>query len=208
MSNNLAGLNAFLDTALNDADVTWTSAEKDNILTWAVAGLYPRLARPLDPTLTTVALTADTFYYALPDGVMDVSQVFLVNADDAEWGFLKNGSWEIVGDPLQATGLIHVSPTIVNTIGGTLRLHGYGRFDVTTNLIPDDYVPVVIAAARAEAYRRVTGDRARFKVWLSRQQTQNVSENEALGMVAEATRDAERLSSKFKTWRRPVSARV
>lgn len=208
MSNNLAGLNAFLDTALNDADVTWTSAEKDNILTWAVASLYPRLARQLDPTTTTVTLVEDTYFYSLPSGVMDVSQVFVVDSNDEEWGFLTDGTWEIVGDPILGTGLIHVSPTIVNNVGGELRLYGYGRFDTSSNLIPDDYVPIVLATARAEAYRRVAGDRARFKVWLARQQTQNISENEALQMVSDAARDADQLKSQFKTWRRPVPGRV
>lgn len=212
MSNNLAGLNGYLDTALADtADTTWTSDEKNNVLTWVVAGLYPRLARPLDPQAasSTVTLVADTYFYALDTSIMDVSKIAFVDSDDNEGGFLDSDSWEITGSQLAGTAYVHVAPAFVDAnAGGTLRLYGYGRYDTSTNLVPDDYVPLVIALARAECYRRLVGDRARFREWLSRQQTQNISVNEALQMVNEADNEAAKLRASFKTWRRPVAGRI
>lgn len=214
MSNSLATLNGYLDTALNDAsDMTWASAEKNNVIDWAVAMLWPRVSFPTDPTSTTLSLVAGTYFYELPadDGtIMAVSKLGLVADDDTELGFLTS-SWEIVGDVYATASApqIHISPVIVDSYaGGVVRVYGYCRFDTSAALIPDEYVPPVLATARAELYRRVTGDRTRFKAWLSRQQTQNVSENEALSMVADAQRDADRLRDQRKVWQRPVPGRV
>lgn len=209
MANDLATLNGYLDTALNDAsDVTWGSTEKNNVITWAVANLWPRISFPNDPTTDDITLVAETYFYDVPDTVGAVSKLFLVDADADEAGFLTPGTWELIGVPF-STQEVHISPSIVDAnAGGSVRIYGYSRYDTTSSLIPDDYVPIVLAEARAELYRRVTGDRARFKAWLSRQQTQNVSENEALSMVADAVREAERLRSRQKTWQRPVPARV
>lgn len=213
MSNNLAGLTTKLQTALRDTsgDV-WDSTELNDILTWVVADLYPLLSRPLDPTSTTVTLDGDStpeYFYDLPSGVMAVSRVDLVDSDSNELGPLASGSWEIVGDVLAGTGKIHVAPSVVQSFdGATLRLNGYGRFDLTTNLVPDDYVRLVLALARAEAYRRAAGDREKFKVWLARNQTQNASVNELLLLVNEADAEAEKLRRQHKVWQKPVPARV
>ena len=208
MSNDLSTLNGFLDTQLVDTtDTVWASAEKNNILTWAVAGLWPRLSVGLNPTDMDVTLETGTYYYDLPDGVMSVSSVEWLDTNDDPQGFLVPGTWHLSGDPILGTGVIHVSPTIADQ-GGTLYLHGYGRYDVTANYIPDDYVPLVLATARAEAYRRIAGDRVRYKEWQARQQVQNVSVNELVELVNEADREVVRLRSMFKTWQRPTAARV
>lgn len=208
MANDLATLKGHLDTQLADTGNTvWGTTEKNNLITWAVAGLWPRLGRVFDPTSTTVTLVEGTYFYSLPTGAIDVSRIDWKDTGDVERGTLVDGSWELVGDPLMGTGKLHVSPAYADA-GGTLRLHAYGRFDTSTNLIPDDYVPLVLAIARAEAYRRVAGDRSRFKIWLARHQGQNTSVNELAQLVGEATREAERLRSQFKTWRRPMPARV
>lgn len=208
MSNNAAGLNAFLDAQLNDAaDTVWPAADKDNVILWAVAGLYPHISRVIDPSTATIDLTPGTYFYALPTGILNVSRVEYINTAGDEVGSLANGSWELTGDPLLGTALIHIAPSITDA-DGTVRVHGYGRYDTTSNLIPDEYVPLVLALARAELYRRTAGDRARYQEWMSRQQVQNVSVNELLQMVNEADNEAKQLRTRYRTWQKPVPGRV
>jgi hypothetical protein len=176
-------------------------------VTWAVDSLYPRYARTLDPETTTVALVAGTYFYDLPAGVVEVSTVEMYS-DTLEFGALDGQSWQIVGDAYAGTGKLRVSPTIAET-GYTLRLHGYGTYDVTANYIPDILVPLVIARARAEAYRRMGGDRANFLQWQTSEQTQNISVNELIQLMQEAEGNAIRLEqTTMRTWRRPVPGRL
>ena len=94
--NDLTTLNSKLDTQLNDAaDTVWPSAEKNDALTWAVAGLWPRVSLPNDPTTDTEALVAETYFYDVPDTLGAVSKLYLLDADDAEVGFLPSGAWEL-----------------------------------------------------------------------------------------------------------------
>lgn len=214
MSNNAAGLNAFLTTALRDsAYATWTTGEMDNLISWSVARLFPRFPRQIDAssgTAAEVTLVASTYYYGLPSGMVMCSRIDLKDASANYLGPISGRAWEITGDPLLTTGKIHISPQIVdNYVGGKLVCHGYGRYDVTTSLIPDDLVPLVLARARAEAYRRVGADRERFKAWLSRNQSQNVSINELLQMINEADLEAKRLEqTSVRIIQKPVSGRV
>ncbi len=208
MANDLATLSSKLATALRDTDhETWNSTEKDDLVTWAVANLWggsPRIFRELDPTTTTVSLVADTYFYPVPSGVVDVWALDLYNGTD-EYGMVDGSAWQLVGDPY--SGLkIRVSPALAET-GYTLRVHGIGRYDVTTNLIPDDFVPLVLAIARAEAYRRITGDRARFEQWLASNQTQNMSVNELLNLIDDAEKFALRERRSVRTWAHPVPGR-
>lgn len=209
MPNDLATLNAKLVTQLRDTGSTlvWASTEKDDLLTWAMASLWPRFSRPLDPAVATVALVADTYFYALPAGVRAVSRVDYIDASGNEFGPLHGKSWEIAGDAFYGTGKLHVAPAIVAQ-GGTLRLNGYGIYDGTTNLIPDILVPLVLATARAEAYRRVAGNRAKFEEWLTVNQVQNVSVNELTQLVNEADNEMQRLKAQLpRTWQKPVPGR-
>jgi hypothetical protein len=207
MSNDLATLTTKLSVALNDeAYATWAQAELNDLITYAIASLYPHLSRPLDPTSTTVTLVTTTYFYALPAGVMAVSRVDWVDTDSNELGPLSSG-WEVVGSPVLGTAKLHVSPVIAQQ-GGTLRLTGYGRFDATANYVPDDYVRLVLALARAEAYRRMAGDRVRFKEWLASNQTQNVTVNELLLLINEADSEADKLYRLHRVWQRPVPGRT
>lgn len=214
MSNNAAGLNTFLTTALRDsAYATWTTGEMDNLISWSVTRLFPRFSRQIDASsasLAEVTILTGTYYYALPSGMVMCSRIDLKDSGGDYYGPIGGRAWEITGDPLTGAGKIHVSPQIVdNYVGGKFVLHGYGRYDVTTNLIPDDLVPLVLARARAEAYRRVGADRDRFKAWLSRNQSQNVSINEMLQMINEADNEAKMLEqSAVRVWQKPVSGRV
>lgn len=203
MANDLATLKPKFATQLRDtANETWTDAEKGDLLTWAVANLWagrPRIFRELDPTTTTIPLVADTYFYALPAGVQSVHALDVYDGVN-EYGRLDGDAWQLI------SGKIRVAPHIAAT-GYTLRVHGIGRYDVTTNLIPDDFVPLVLAIGRAEAYRRVTGDRARFEQWLNSNQTQNISINELLQMIDEADKAAARERQSVRTLAYPVPGR-
>lgn len=207
MPNNLATLSSKLATALRDTDhETWLSTEKDDLVTWGVQSLYPRRARPL--ALPVYPLASATEDYAVPAGMREVNRV--------EWAEvatehlvvrLPGDVWYVYGDPMAGNLTLWVSRDYTSP-DYYLVLHGYGVHDVTTNLIPDDWVPLVLAKARSEAYRRVAGDRARFEQWLSSNQTQNMSVNELLQLIQDADDQAERLDRMLpRTQRLPVPGR-
>lgn len=213
MANNLATLNAALAQAMRDpAYGTWATDEIDKLLTQSVSRLWPRHSRIIDASSVTYAkitFVADTYVYTLPTGVMAVSRADLYDSSSNSIGPISGRAWELIGDTLSAGGKIRISPQVVDAwVGGFLQLHGYGKYDLTTNLIPDDFVPLVLARARAEAYRRVLSDRERFKAWLSRNQTQNVSVNEMIQFVNEADQEALQLEKASKVWMKPLSGRV
>lgn len=204
MANDTATLRGLLDTQLGDTGHdTWGQTEKESLIQQAVADLAPRYARSLDPESTTITLVADDFFYALPSGVVEVHRVDRLNSDGDEAGVVGQGAWSVVGG-----SKLRVAPIVVEA-GGTLRLHGFGAYDTTTNYIPDMYVPLVLAMARAEAYRRVAGKRARFLQWQASSQQQDTTVNELLSLTQEAQSEAERLRVRLgRTWRRPVPARL
>lgn len=208
MPNNLATISSKLSTALRDTThETWNSTEKDDLVTWAVANLWggrPQIFRELDPTTTTIALVEGTYFYAAPAGVLNVFALDLYNGTD-EYGRLEGDEWQLVGDPYSGMK-IRVAPHVAAT-GHTLRVHGIGRYDVTTNLIPDDFMPLVLAIGRAEAYRRIAGDRARYEQWLASNQTQNMSINELLQMIDDADRTAARERASVRVQAHPVPGR-
>lgn len=214
MANNAATLNTKLATALRDTTyATWGTGEIDDLIAWSVSRLFATgFSRPIDPSVSggQITIAADTYWYALPSGVNAVSRIDLLDTSGNELGPISGRAWEITGDVLNGTGKLHISPQIVSSsVGAKLMLHGYAHYDVTTNLIPDDLVPLVLARARAEAYRRVAADRERFKAWLARNQVQNVSVNEMLQMINEADAEAAQLERRTqRTWMKPVSGRV
>lgn len=204
MANTAEGLIPRLSTQLRDPSLqTWGRDELESLLTQAIARLYPRISRPMDPTSTTIALVDGTAFYALPAGVLSVSRVDLVDADSVERGSLPPGTWEIVGDPFSGAGKLRVAEQITR-IGGTLRINGYGAYED----VPEQYVTLVLATARAEAIRRLMGDRARFKQWAVRNQVQNISVNELAQMVNEADAEADLQRRTHVTWRKPLPGRA
>ncbi len=218
-ANTLATLTWRLAEMLNDdgrsdadsaAFKTWQSSELDSILTGVVLNLYPRYARALDPATYSFVLAASTYFYAIPTGVVDVNRLDRVQSDGVEAGPLFGGAWEETGDLNDGTFKLHLGPGIVDSfVGDTVRINGYGSYDVSTHPVPNDILPLVLAQARAEAYRRITGDRVRFQQWLSRNQVQNVSVNELLQFVREATAEAARLeNATSRTIMKPVQARI
>lgn len=210
MANDLATLSSKLATALRDTGhEVWNSTEKDDLVTWAVADLYPRFARGLDPETATVTLVAEDYFYAVPTGTVEISSLDIVTADGEEAGRVGQGAWSLVGDEWGALKL-RVAPAVVDTYaGGTLRVHGFGRYDTSTNLIPDHLVPMVLALAKLEAYRRIVGEASRYEQYAAADPTQQANVNQLLNLVDSSERDVLRLRATLKrSVRRPVPGRL
>lgn len=204
--NNLATLRAQLDTQLRDLEHTvWDQTEKEQLLINAVARLYPTVVRNIIVNVPTVV---NNYTYALDTSIRNVFRVDVLNASSEMTHVLPNGSWEIWGTTAGSEELtLHVGRLFIQA-NNTLRVHGYGRYDITTNSIDDTLVPLVLARARAEAYRRMGAKRVQFENWLVANQTQNVSVNELLQLINEAEREAEFLERQSATIKKPVPARV
>jgi hypothetical protein len=216
MATDLETMREELRDVLSDADdETWSAGEKDQLLQWAVRRLNQRNPRPLDPEVSTqqITLVSEDYYYAVDPVITHVNQVFWVDSDGNERGYLKPGSWEVVGDMMLGTAKLHVSPDIVE-YGGTLRITGYGRYELVglsssqATAIPDDYIQLVLDLAAARAYRRMLSDRARFRQWQNANQTQNMSINELIEMVNATEQAAQLELSQLKRFQRPVPARI
>lgn len=209
MANDAATLLALLRLQLREpVAATWTDAELNTLVARAVNNLFPRVVIPLLPATYTQALTASTYTYSINAAILAVSRIDLIDTASNELGALDTGTWRVEGDLLAGTAKVRLAPGIVDGIGGTIRYTGYGRYNVTTLPIPDDYVTQVLAAARVEAYRRIAGDRVRFKQWSDTEPSQNTSVNELAQFIAEAQREADQWKATQKTWRKPLPARV
>ena len=207
MANDLATLREYLAIAVRDTNAeTWSTAELDDLVRWSVARLWPRQSYQHNPTTKTVTLVADTYHYTIPSDIDHIARCEWYTSGGDEYGALDGAAWELVGGVDNGTARLHVAPIVVDQ-GGILRLISYTKYDTTTHLIPDELVQLVLAYARAEAYRRLAGDRQRFTAWLSRNQTQNISINEMLQMINEAETEARRLKAERKTWQKPVPGR-
>jgi len=207
MANDLATLRGKLDVQLGDtAHEAWDQTEKEDLITWAVRGLYPRRARNMEKPIWP--LDPETEDYAVPTGMREVNRVEWAEvATDHLVVRLPGDVWYVYGDPMADSLTLWVSRDYTSA-DYYLILHGYGVHDFTTNQIPDDYVPLVLAKARAEAYRRMAADRARFEQWLSSNQTQNMSVNELLQLIQDADDQAARLDRMLpRTQRLPVPGR-
>ena len=197
-------------------DETWSAGEKDDVLLWSVRKLNKRLNRPLDPEATAqnITLVTDTYFYAIDSTITSVVRVDLYNSSGDALGPLEAG-WETVGDLVTGNGKLHLSPTTVEaTVGGSVRMTAYGRYELLTQASsqtsanPDDYITLVLSTARAEAYRRLVSDRARFRQWQTNNQVQNISVNELIQMVTDADRQAEDEWAYLKRWQKPVIGRI
>lgn len=204
MANDLTTLKTKLGTALRDAaESVWDDTEKGDLLTWAAASLWPRLSKSVRETVT---LADDDDQYTL-SSVREASRVDLIDEDGDLLFPVPAGAWELWGDSYQESPTLYINPRYAST-GRTLRVHGYAPYDLSSNLPPDAFVPLVLAVARTEALRRMIGDRAKFEQWMAQNQTQNVSVNELVLMVNEADAEATRLMRNLKVWRKPVPGRV
>lgn len=203
MANDLATLNGYLDTKLRDTDdAAWTSAEKNNLLTWATDMLFQDRPRSVRETVT---LADDDDQYAL-SSVYDVFRIDLLDEDNKLYMPLPRGTWELWSDSQTASPTLYVNPRYAKT-GWTLRVHGYAPYDLTTNYPPDRMVPLILAVAAAEAARRKLGERARFEQWGAGSQQANVSVNELTQMVNEFDNEAARLKQELRIIQKPKLGR-
>lgn len=213
MPNDLATLRGKLDVQLNDAThVTWTQAEKEELVTQAVNGLYPRFARPFSKPIYPLTLDRET--YPAPAGMMEVYRVELGEVvSDELVQVLDTGTWYTFNNPLTDELEIFVNKRYSDPDYYYI-LHGFGRYTLTSGQTPDELIPdalvqKVLADARVEAYRRLIGQRARFLQWQASNQQQDVTINELLALTQEAQGEAERLGARMpRTSRRPVPARL
>ena len=207
MANNLATMRNRLRQQLSDVDdATWDAGEKDDLLGWAMRRLNRRVVRPLDPRAAaqTITLVSGTEFYSIDSSITHVYAVDWVDTNSNEMGEITG--WEVTGDLASGTAKLRINEQF-GKAGGTLYLNAAGRYDLTTNLIPDDYVTLVLAMARAEALERLITDRARFKQWQNTNQVQNISVNELGQMVQSASRQADQEWALMKQWQMPVNAR-
>jgi hypothetical protein len=205
MANDLATLNGLLDIALRDtSDETWTAAEKNQLIEQAVDDCPHR---PLLHDDASIDFVSGAYYHDLPAGVISISRIDIEDTDGNPAGQIGGGLWEVIGDLMTGDAEIFISPRIVDAYdGGTGHLIGYGRYDTTTNLIPDEYVAYVLAHATAAAYQRMASDRARFKQWANDEQTLNISVNELVQLVNDAQLERDRERARIRRWKKPVPA--
>jgi hypothetical protein len=208
MANDLPTLKTKLAVALSDPTFGyWTSAEMEGLVTDAVNNLWPRYGQRIHGEDITVALVEGAAFYDLPAGVAEVDSIQWVDGDGQTQDWLPEGTWLPTYDG-DGVSSLQINPAYAS-MGGSLRLGGLRKYNLTTALIPDSLADLVISLARAEAYRRALGDRMRFKQWATTNQIQNVSVNEMLGIINESERKAAELRTNTpRTQRRPVPARV
>src|SRR3990167_4983210 len=97
MANDLETMRQRLRDVLFDTDdATWNAGEKDDILRMAVNRLSRRIPRPIDPRHADIDITlvTETYYYAVPTVLREVTKVFYDNSDGDPIGYLESG-WEI-----------------------------------------------------------------------------------------------------------------
>ena len=203
MANNLATLRTQLSLKLRDAtNATWSTGELDDILTQRAAQLWPRVGVNLTTDFTTIPYQESN---SLPATFRSVHRVDVLDVTGLMEYTMPAGTWELRGTPGAYTLFVNRNYVLS---GKTMRVFGYGVYDLVTTLPDDRFVPLILAQSASEALRRLIPDRAQFKKWLTRNQEQNVSVNELILMVNEADAEAEKLYQRAWTWKKPVPGRV
>jgi hypothetical protein len=204
MTNTAGELNTQLSVALRDPDnETWQSDELDSLLTWATARMWPTVARRARESVT---LVADQDQYELSD-LTEINRVDVLDSNGVLVRTLPGGSWEYWNDQETPGGTLYINPAYADG-DNTLRVHGYGQYDLNENYPADRHVQYILALARAEACRREIARRSNFTQWQTVNQVQNVSLNELVLAVNEADAECRSLKAELKTWRRPSPAHV
>lgn len=179
----LADLRTRLATELRDAsNVTWNTTELDYLINQgidAVAAVYPK---EIVQTIGTVS--AGTSSYA----VSSFSNIYRIDIYTSAGSYRSeiahriggaNTGWELHG------GVVYLPPSITYTAGDTLRAWGYGGYiqlsaSTSTTDLDVSAINAVLVFAEAEAYSRLTADRAQFQQW---QSNTNGVDTSALGLA-------------------------
>jgi hypothetical protein len=192
-----------LETALSDeANSIWTTAELDTTLQYALDQINMVRQRQVRDT---IPLVTDTDSYTLTN-VYSVVRVDLLDSDNKVVRTLAPGTWEVWGDNLSAGQTLYINPAFART-GYSIRVHGYGPYDFTTNTPDSMTQATIVALARAECLRRVMNDRARFRQWATSNPRSDSSVGELIGLLNEADSEAQRLLRSIKLIKRPAPGR-
>lgn len=192
-----------LELALSDeANSVWTTTELDTTLGYALAQVNQIRQRQVRDT---IALVDDQDTYTLTN-VYSVQRVDLLDSDSKVVRTLAPGSWEVWGDNATSGQTLYINPAYARS-GYSLRVHGYGPYDFTTNTPDTMTQAAIVALARAECLRRVMNDRARFRQWASSNPRSDSSVGELIGLLNEADSEAQRLLRSIKLIKRPVPGR-
>lgn len=207
MPNNLETLSWQLAVQLRDTDeAVWTENERDSLVTWAVNLMYPKVVRPVTDTIACI-VNEDT--YPLDISIRKVFRVDLLDSEGRMVKPLQPGTWEVRGDRNDtATALdlfINRSYSIENY---SFVVHGYGIYNFSGALPPDRVVPLILARARSEAYRRMGSDRVQFRQWANANERSDTSVNELLQMIREADNEAVRLEQTLRLGKKPMPGRI
>jgi hypothetical protein len=204
MSNDLGELNTQLSVALRDpSNETWQTEELDSLLTWATARMWPTVARRARESVT---LVADQDQYELSD-LTEINRVDVLDSDGNLIRILAGGTWEYWNDQETPGGTLYINPAYADSTR-TLRVHGFGQYDLNENYPKDRHVQLLLAMARSEACRREIVRRSNFTEWQSVNQVQNISTYELILMINESDIEVRNLKGELKTWRRPSPAHV
>jgi hypothetical protein len=195
-----------LRTQLSDedaADYVWTDTELDAILGYALDEtnrVRPRVVSDV------IALTANDDTYVLTN-VYEVFRVDLLDSNDKLIMPMPHGTWEVWGDNQTAGQTLYINPRYTFQ-DYSIRVHGYGPYDFTTNTPPTQVQQAILALSRAEAYRRVTGERARYEQYSTANPRGDTSMSELLGLTNEADSEAQRLLSNIRLIKKPTVGRM
>lgn len=118
-----------LESALLDnSNETWTTTELDYFLQRAVTRLSRRVTKPIstDDANAEIALVSGTNYYAIPTDYAEIDAVAYADSNGDWHGYMLSG-WEVDGDLLAGTAVLHVGDATVDA-GGTLYLRGRAKY--------------------------------------------------------------------------------
>lgn len=207
MANDLATLRTRLAADLKDpAFGYWPSASLDYWLKDAVNTLYPRYARNIDSSVAGSRISAVDAqeWYALPTGMVEVDRAdwYDNNTPANNLDELPLGTWLVDGANFRVNPAYAIA-------GYTFRLHGLGKYDLTTNYPGDELVPIIIARSSASAARYAMNDRINFRQWAETNPISSTSSGELIQMIADEERSVSRVEARIpRTMRAPVPGRV
>jgi hypothetical protein len=186
----------------DETEAVWSSDELDDIISHslALANQYrQRMVRD------TIAIVDGQDSYTLTN-VWSVQRVDLLDEDDKLVRIIAPGYWEVWGDNLSEGQTLYINPTYASE-PYSLRVHGYGPYDLTTNDPPDVMQKAVLSLSRAEALRRVASERSRFRQWAESNPRGNSTTNELLQQINESDAEGDRLLRQIKLIKKPLPGR-
>lgn len=193
-----------LEIMLRDtSNAVWGAAEIDEILAYALDETNRVRPRVVQDTIAAI-VEEDTYVLT---NVYDVTRVDLLDASSKLLMPMPSGTWEVWGDDQTAGSTLYINPKYSRD-GYSFRVHGYAPYTYTGSTNPPSQVQkAILAVARAEAYRRVTGERARFEQYATANPRSDTSMAEMLQLINESDAEAQRLLADIRLIRKPTYGR-